>query len=365
MSNTDNEDMHEEFLEKKFRKEEKKHRKIIQKKDRSKFKKTQKTQEKVSTSKASLQKGLVISVLRNSISVLSDKTTYNCTMKGSLEQKSSLDKTLIHVGDHVQFSVIDKTIYHIEPRTSILSRQELLRKKQQIIAVNIDQVLITVSVVQPKLKPSLIDRYIIAAEKGNMVPIIIVNKIDLLHDTKHFSEKELEKEHKKYQELLSAYALCGYPVLSLSSKTNEGIESLLSIMKGKSSVFSGQSGVGKTSLINIITKNSLKTGEVVKKTYKGAHVTTKANLIPLTEGGACIDTPGIKSFGIWDVKKEDLSSHFKEIAQHSKHCKFKNCSHTNEPECAVIEAVNNKKISSLRFESYRSLMKNYETKKTR
>ena len=143
---------------------------------------------------------------------------------------------------------------------------------------------------------------------------------------------------------------------------SEYYEKIVEIMKNKASVFAGQSGAGKSSLINVVTGLNLKTGQVVHKTKKGAHITTTAKLIPLKKGGFCIDTPGIKSFGLWDLKKEEVASYFSEITHFATECKYQNCMHMSEPDCAVKEAVIEGKISSLRFESYRSLIKK-ETEK--
>ena len=252
----------------------------------------------------------------------------------------------------------------VDKRYSILSREDPVRKKKQILAVNIDQVLITTSLLQPLLKPSLVDRYIIAAEKGKMKPIIVINKIDLLEGkSNEFTKKEIDKEKEKYKEFLAAYEKTGIPIISVSCVTKIGIDALKGIMKNKASVFSGQSGSGKSSLINAILGTKLKIGKIVKKTYKGAHTTTKAKLLPLKDGGFCIDTPGIKSFGVWQLKKEEIKNHFPEFLSFSKKCKYPDCYHINEPNCAVIEAVKKNKISTLRFESYRSLIKISEEEK--
>jgi len=157
-------------------------------------------------------------------------------------------------------------------------------------------------------------------------------------------------------EVLLTYEALEIPVIALSAETGEGMKKLKEQMKDKASVFSGQSGVGKSSLINTMTGLELPVGEVVKKTRKGVHTTSTTNLIPLSFGGWCIDTPGIRSFGIWDLKKEDLEDYFPEISEKSHGCKFPNCTHSHEPGCALEEALEKGEISPLRFDSYLKLL---------
>ena len=207
------------------------------------------------------------------------------------------------------------------------------------------------------LKPPLIDRYIIAAQKGNMQPIIVVNKIDLFdHPPPNFSEIDIEVEKEIYSEFLKGYRALDLPLIPVSSTTGEGIDSLREIMRGKTSVFSGQSGVGKSSLINLVAGTAMRTGSIVQKTGKGSHTTSTTHLIPLECGGFCIDTPGIRSFGLWDLKKEEIAGYFPEIARLSPECHYPDCSHLTEPDCAVRKALEEGTISSLRFESYCTLM---------
>jgi len=346
-------------------KQSRKQRKYLREKDRSKFKKTDqakllKKEEKTPPSDKTL-KGRIISITREKIFVSSENKIYLCTLRGVLQKEKTRKKSLLAVGDIVHFtplSHLEGTIEFIEKRYSILSRVELLRKKEQIIAVNIDQVFITVSLIKPPLKPALVDRYIIAAQKGNMQPIILINKIDLV-------KTDLQAK-QEYKDFLSAYEALGIPILSVSAKEKTGINALKKLMENKASCFSGQSGVGKSSLINAALGKKLKTGDIVKKTFKGAHITTKADLIPLEKGGFCIDTPGIKSFGLWELKKEEIESFFPEIKKIGKNCKFLNCTHDVEPNCAVKKAVEKEIISPLRFASFRSLMKqSIEKQKTR
>ncbi len=338
-------------------------RKLASAKDRSKYKKTDREKWKkspelhqnIKLAKEDFLKGRVLSITPQGFVVAHENDTYVCSIRGLLKKEKTQFKNLITVGDFVLFQKTDEKeglIAHVEPRHSVLSRADnLSRRQEQLIAANIDQVLITVSVVNPPIKPFLVDRYIIASRKGNMEPVIVVNKIDLLDDVSvNPGEKEI------YELFIQAYKIVGLPVIPVSVVTGEGLEKLRAAMKDKASVFSGQSGVGKSSLINAVTNYDLKTGKIVDKTKKGAHTTTTTQLLPLEFGGWCIDTPGIKSFGVWDLKKNEVESYFSEINETGSQCKFPDCSHTHESDCAVLAAVEEGKISPLRLASYQYLL---------
>ncbi len=353
---------YEERFHDQDKKASRKERKILSNKDRSKYKKTDLDKKKITIPKGeNLLEGRVLAVLADGILVDYEETFYTCSMRGALKKESQRMKNLIAIGDFVLFEPSENltgAIVNIQPRKSILSRaDQISRRKEQLIAVNIDQVLITASVVTPPLKPNLIDRYIIASLKGNMDPIIVVNKIDLL--------EESQNDQILFDEILKIYQTLEIPIYPVSATTGEGIEELRNAMKGKSSVFSGQSGAGKSSLINAITGSSLLTGKVVEKTRKGSHTTTSATLLPIEGKGFCIDTPGIKSFGLWDLKKEDVQQYFFEIDQIAHSCKYPDCSHMHEPDCAVEEALENNEISRLRFDSYCALIASLDERPTR
>jgi ribosome biogenesis GTPase / thiamine phosphate phosphatase len=343
--------------ENKFSRKEKKR---ISQGDRSKYKKTDQDQLKKNAlipleQEAGAEKkpiGHVLAIHPEGIQVQHEQKLYRCSLKGSLKKEKNTIKNLVAVGDFVQFQPRGEEeglIVHIEPRRSVLSRADNLhRRKQQLIAVNIDQVVITSSIHYPPLKPFLIDRYIIAAQKGKMAPIIVINKIDLL--------QEGTEEHALLLECQAAYKALSIPFVLVSVKTGEGVEELKQLMQNKSSVFSGQSGVGKTSLINTVTGMDLKTGKVVFKTFKGSHTTTTTQLIPLPNGGFCVDTPGIKSFGVWDLEESEIQHYFAEISEASSQCRFIGCSHQTEQDCAVKQAVEDNRISAVRFASYSALM---------
>lgn len=293
--------------------------------------------------KKELRRGRVLAISPDGALVSADGKEHRCSLRGVLKRKKTRDKNLLVVGDFVLFE--GDVIEQVCDRFSLLSRQEhLTRRKKQLIAANIDQVLITASVKKPHLKPALIDRYLIATYKGNMEPVIVINKVDLVED-----KEALDAIKALYEDL-------GIPVILTSIETGEGLDELKEQMRNVSSVFSGQSGVGKSSLINEMLGLDLAVGEVVAKTEKGAHTTSQAELIPLDCGGFCIDTPGIRSFGVWDIQREDLVNHFPEIAEVGLSCRFPNCSHTHEPDCAVKQAVENEEISIIRFESYLKLL---------
>jgi ribosome biogenesis GTPase / thiamine phosphate phosphatase len=350
--------LYEEELFLEDRKKYKKERKIKSLKDRSKYKKTNLEKQKTESEETNLQKARVLSILGEEILVSFDNKKFICTLRGFLKKERTKNKNLIAPGDIANISFKNEkeaVIESIDKRFSILSRMEEKTKKRSIIAVNIDQVLITTSVVKPPLKPFLIDRYLIVAEKENMKGIIIINKIDLL--------KEDKEEKNKFINFVKDYQDLGYLIIPVSCKTKTGLDTLLEIMKGKSSVFSGQSGCGKSSIINAILHTKLKTKEVIEKTYKGAHVTTKAELIEIENNGFCIDTPGIKSFGIWELTIEDVKNHFFEFNKYSKKCRYPDCLHINEPDCAIKNAVKKNKISTLRFEAYSSLIEEIQQRK--
>ena len=304
--------------------------------------------------------GHVIAMGSEGIMIEHEGKNYLCVLRGILKKEKTEKKSLITIGDLVSFIATaenEGAITKIAPRKSILSRADALQqKKEHLIAANIDQVLITASVVNPTLKPSLIDRYIISAIKGGMQPIIIINKVDLL-------EKD-SVEELFYQELLKAYSKTSIPIISLSASQGTGIDRLIEIMKGKTSVFSGQSGVGKSSLINVVADLKLKIGSTIEKTKKGSHTTTQAQLVPLKFGGWCIDTPGIKSFGVWDVEPHQLKNYYEEMVALSKKCHYPDCSHTHEPHCAIIAALD-KKIHRLRYENYLSILSTLEEEQRR
>jgi ribosome biogenesis GTPase len=336
----------EEGFHDKDRKQWRKERKRVQAADRSKYKKTDAKKKEAPEIDQTLKRGRVIAIAGDGFWVDSEEGKFFASLKGLLKKQRLETKTIIAVGDFVRYTE-DKSIAHIEERYSYLARTDIRGIKEQLIAVNVDQAIIAISVVNPTLKPALVDRYLIAAEKGNIQPLIVINKIDLLDS----SSKE---EQMKYLGFVGAYERLGIPLLSISAKNLTGLEALKSLLKNKVTVFSGQSGVGKSSLINACYGFHLKTGDLTQKTAKGSHTTTSAELIPLPGGGYCVDTPGVRSFGVWKLKKEDVFSHFKEFLNLG--CKYPNCRHINEPDCKVLQSLKSNYLSQLRYESYRTLL---------
>jgi ribosome biogenesis GTPase len=248
----------------------------------------------------------------------------------------------------------------VEERASVLSRADHLRRRsEQLIAANIDQVLITVSIAKPSLKHALVDRYLIAAEKGAMVPVIIVNKTDLLQTPEGSEERQF------FEQFYHDYTSLGFQVIPVSVVTGEGLQELEAVMEGKASVFSGQSGVGKSSLINAIMGKDLPIGDIVLRTQKGSHTTTMTQLIPIARGGFCIDTPGIRSFGLWRLGVGETVGYFNEILIKGRDCKYAGCRHLEEPGCVVRESVEAGEISALRYDSYVKLVEEEESEWTK
>ncbi len=342
-----------DHLEEKFfgRKERKAAKKIVSKKDRSKFKKTdlaKREKKALPESKKPLAQGRVINIFPEEIIVDCGGKLFSCVLKGKLKKERMRIKNLVVVGDIVSFEK-EGGIVSIEKRRSLLSRKGSFEKrKEQIVASNIDLVFVVVSWLSPPLAPLVIDRFVISAQKGGMEPVIVINKIDLLDDKKRFKEIE-----KTYSEL-------GYKVIATSVETGVGIDKIKKVMMGKASLFAGESGVGKSSLINALTGLDLETREVAKKTQKGVHTTVGARLIPLEFGGWCIDSPGIQSLGIWDLKRGDLQHHYPEIEAASSGCKYPDCTHSHEPLCKVLELVETGELSLMRYQSFRKLWEELE-----
>jgi ribosome biogenesis GTPase / thiamine phosphate phosphatase len=229
-------------------------------------------------------------------------------------------------------------IERVEPRHGILSRTS--RGRQHVLVANIDLLIIVTSAAQPRLKPNLIDRLLVTAEKAGVRPVICINKIDLI-------------EPADLLPLVGVYAQLGYEVQMVSAETSFGIDRLRERMKVKQSVVTGQSGVGKSSLLNAIEPGlNLRVQEVSEESEKGRHTTTTAELIPLSFGGYVVDTPGIRQFQLWDVIPEEVDGFFRDLRPYVSKCRFPNCSHTHEADCAVKAAVADGWIDTRRYESY-------------
>ena len=237
---------------------------------------------------------------------------------------------------------------------AVEERQSLLQKpgfggKLKPMAANIDQIVI-VSAVQPEPKPYLIDRYLIAAENLPATPIILINKIDLLED----------KDKENIEKLVKDYESIGYKVITSSNVTDHGFDDLLSSLQTHTSIFVGLSGVGKSSLINhLMPELNIRVGELSEASGEGTHTTTSSTLYSLPGGGVLIDSPGVRDFGLWNTSSDEILNGFIELHDYIGHCKFSNCSHIHEPDCAIQQALKDKKISQLRFNNYQKIIREY------
>ncbi|OHU86161.1 MULTISPECIES: small ribosomal subunit biogenesis GTPase RsgA [Pseudoalteromonas] len=232
-----------------------------------------------------------------------------------------------------------------EERRSQLTRPDFY-DGVKVVAANIDQILM-VSAVLPEFTPHIIDRYLVACEDMGIEPILLLNKVDLL-----------DEESRQYiDEVLDIYRELGYQVLLVSNKTSEGIEALKHKLVGKNNIFVGQSGVGKSTLVNTVLPNAdILTQEVSENSGLGQHTTTVSRLHHLPSGGNLIDSPGIREFGLWHLDVERVTWCFKEFREFIGGCRFRDCKHLNDPGCLLVEAVNDGKISELRFESYHRIL---------
>ncbi|MCH9633639.1 MAG: Small ribosomal subunit biogenesis GTPase RsgA [Chlamydiae bacterium] len=316
------------------------------------------TQERNKRSK-DLQKGRVIFMTPESIQVHSEDKMYSCVLKGTLKKELKGNKNRIACGDMVSFDSAKEVIVHLEQRHTLLMRQNPSNKfKEQILAANIDLLLITASIIQPALNPYLIDLYLLAAQRAGLKPVIVINKVDLLNSKKM---KIQAKEEKKVLKLLKdQYKKLDIPLIEVSANSLEGFAELRDIMKDKASVFSGESGVGKSSLINSLGKSKLKVAPVSSRN-KGIHTTTSSQLLEIESGGWCVDTPGIQSFGFKDIKADEVKDFFPEFQK--LNCQFSDCSHCSEKGCGLKEALEKKYVSSLRLESYYKMLEEVNSKK--
>jgi ribosome biogenesis GTPase len=229
-------------------------------------------------------------------------------------------------------------IERVEPRRGVVSRTS--RGRQHVIVANVDQLMIVTSAAEPRLKPNLVDRMLVTAEKAGIRPVICINKIDLV-------------EPADLMALVGGYAQLGYEVLLLSALTGFGVDRLRERLAGEESVVTGQSGVGKSSLLNAVEPGlDLRVQAVSGETQKGRHTTSTAELIPLSFGGYVVDTPGIRQFQLWDVIPEEVAGFFRDLRPYVSRCRFPDCTHTHEDDCAVKDAVADGWIDARRYESY-------------
>ena len=280
---------------------------------------------------------------------------YECRMKGKMRTDDSKATNPIVVGDNVEFELeVDNNEKKFGVISELLKRKNYiirkstnLSKQAHIIAANMDQAFLIATVANPRTSSGFIDRFLITAEAYSIPASIIFNKIDIYTA----DDKQILKQLK------DLYEAIGYPCYEVSAITGQGLQELKDKMKGKVTLMSGHSGVGKSSLINTIEpKLNLRTGDISDAHSKGTHTTTFAEMFELSNSGFIIDTPGIKELGIIDIEKNELSHFFPEMRALFNQCKFNSCMHVNEPKCAVLAAVEQKKIAQSRYHTYISIL---------
>lgn len=290
----------------------------------------------------------------------SDSTTYICQLRGRLKEDAQ-SSDIVAIGDRVQFSLREHDgadakqegiIEEVAERQSVLSRSVRTigkrgagqAEREHVLIANADQALFVFAAAQPQPNFPLLDRFLVAGEQSAIEQLIIViNKVDL-------------EDPSNIDAAFAPYARMGYRLIKTSALNNTGINELQSVLEGKISVFTGPSGVGKTSLLNCIQPGlGRQVKSVSNVTDEGVHTTRDSALVKLASGGYLADTPGIRNLNVWDVEPDELDAYFVDIAQYVHHCRFSNCTHTNEPGCAVRQAVKDGHIAKSRYKSFMKL----------
>jgi ribosome biogenesis GTPase len=303
--------------------------------------------------------GTVVQSTGSWYSVLSpDGKLTQCKLKGKFKVKGIRTTNPLAVGDHVEFHLLREEdiglITAIKPRKNhIIRKATKLSKESHILAANLDQAIVIVTLSEPRTSTGFIDRFLITAEAYHIPALIIFNKIDI------YDEKMLET----LNELKDIYEAAGYPCLAVSARTGRNTDQVHDLLADKVSLLAGHSGVGKSALINRIEPGlDLKTQPISEVHGKGVHTTTFARMFKLSFGGFIIDTPGIKEFGLFDLDRNTLAERYPEMRALMHKCKYANCTHLHEPGCAVKEAVENGDISKSRYDGYLRIMANDEQK---
>ncbi len=284
----------------------------------------------------------------------------DCKLKGNFRLKGIRSTSPVAVGDYVQIVTNAEgtaMITAIDDRKNyIIRKSPNLSKQSQIIAANLDQAFLLVTIKYPEASTIFIDRFLAGAEAYRIPVVLVFNKTDLLN----------EEERHYQQMMMNLYETIGYHCVEISAETGQGLEVIDALLAQKVTLLSGNSGVGKSTLINVLIPHAeQRTAEISDAHGTGIHTTTFSEMIALPHGGYVIDTPGIKGFGTFDIEPEELTSYFKEIFAFSKDCKFNNCTHTHEPGCAVRTAVENHYISESRYQSYLSMLDDKDENKYR
>ena len=275
-----------------------------------------------------------------------DGTLHQCATRRLLKTLSTDQRHVVAAGDRVLFRAVENTdeniregiIERVEPRRGSICRTS--RGRQHIMVTNVDQALIVASAAEPRLKPNLIDRLLVTADRSGIRPVVCINKVDLV-------------DPATLQPLVGVYSQMGYEVLLLSAETGFGLERFEQLLTGRESVVAGQSGVGKSSLLNKVDPGlELRVASVSTETQKGRHTTTTARLLPLRCGGYVVDTPGIRQFQLWDVTPEEVAGFYRDLRPYVNRCRFPDCTHTHEDDCAIKDAVADGRLDERRYESY-------------
>ncbi len=303
-------------------------------------------------------------VIRNTGSWYTVKTDsgqlVDCKIKGNFRLKGIRSTNPVAVGDRVSITPNQEGtafITAIEDRKNyIIRKSPNLSKQSHIIAANVDQAFLVVTINHPVTSTTFIDRFLASAEAYRVPVVLLFNKTDALN----------EEEREYQQMMIDLYETVGYQCLAISAANGIGMDKVRELLAGKTTVLSGNSGVGKSTLINSLLPGvELKTAEISDAHNAGTHTTTFSEMLELPEGGYIIDTPGIKGFGTFDIEPEELTSYFKEIFHFSKDCRFNNCTHTHEPGCAVLKAVEEHYIAQSRYLSYLNMLEDKEEGKYR
>lgn len=288
--------------------------------------------------------GRVVAISSGSCRVLDGERAVDCVLPSELARDQ---RSAVAVGDRVVYSAHGDShrLRRVLPRSTVLSRPDPQNPRhERVIAANIDIAVHMESVVRPPLRPALIDRYQIAIARGGAEAAVCVNKMDLLA-TPEERRRELDK--------LVPYRELGLPILPCSAKTGEGIEELRALLAGRTAVFVGHSGVGKSSLLNALAPGlDADTGAVTRRSGTGRHTTTRSSLYRLADDIRIIDTPGIREFGLWQLTEDELAAYFEDFGPHAECCRFNDCAHVHEPECGVRAAVEAGDLPAARYEAY-------------
>ncbi len=298
-----------------------------------------------------LQKRFTATVIRATGSwydVLHDGATLQCRIRGKLRLKGVRSTNPVVVGDTVECEADeggDYVIAAIEPRRNyVIRRASNLSKESHIIAANIDQALLMVTLRSPETATEFVDRFLVTCEAYKVPVTILLSKTDL-------------QQVDEIAAFRAIYEPIGYAVHEVSTRSGEGVDAVRQLLAGKITLISGNSGVGKSTLISTIDPAlDIRTGEISESHHKGRHTTTFSAMYPLSGGGAVIDTPGIKGFGLIDIDDAELGHYFPEMMRAASNCRFYNCTHTHEPGCAVVEAVRAGQIAPERYESYLKIL---------